>query len=35
MICGEVGEALELLIIFILMTVALALLVILGKWWES
>ena len=35
MIFGEVGEALELLIIFILMTVALAALVILGKWWEA
>ncbi len=35
MIFGEVGEAIELLIIFVLMTAALALLVILGTWWES
>ena len=35
MIFGEVGEAIELSIIFVLMTAALALLVILGKWWES
>ncbi len=35
MIFGEVGEALELLIIFVLMTVSLAALVLLGKWWEA
>ena len=35
MIFGEVGEALELSIIFLLMTVALAAIVLLGKWWES
>jgi hypothetical protein len=35
MIFGEVGEALELTIIFLLMTAALATLVVLGKWWEA
>ncbi len=35
MIFGEVGEALELTIIFILMMGAFAALVLLGKWWEA
>ena len=35
MIFGEVGEAIELSIIFVLMTVALAAIVLLGKWWEA
>ena len=35
MIFGEVGEAMELTIIFVLMTAALAAIVLLGKWWES
>ena len=35
MIFGEVGEALELTFIFVLMTAALAAMVLLGKWWEA
>ena len=35
MIFGEVGEALELTIIFVLMAAALAVIVLLGKWWEA
>ena len=35
MIFGEVGEAIELSIICVLMTVALAAIVLLGKWWEA
>lgn len=35
MILGEVGEAMELTIIFVLMTAALAAIVVLGKWWEA
>ena len=35
MIFGEVGEAMELTIIFVLMTAALAAIVLFGKWWES
>jgi len=35
MIFGEVGEALELSIIFVLMLAAFAALVLLGKWWEA
>ena len=35
MIFGEVGEAMELTVIFVLMAVGLATLVLLGKWWEA
>ncbi len=35
MIFGEVGEALELTIIFFMMIGAFATLVLLGKWWEA
>ena len=35
MILGEVGEALELSIIFVLMMAAFAVIVLLGKWWEA
>ena len=35
MIFGEVGEAMELTIIFFLVAAALAAIVVLGKWWEA
>lgn len=35
MIFGEVGEALELSIIFVMMMASFALIVLLGKWWEA
>ena len=35
MVFGEVGEALELVGVFITMMTALAVMVALGKWWEA
>ena len=35
MIFGEVGEALELLGVFITMIGSLAIMVMLGRWWET
>ncbi len=35
MIFGEVGEALELLGVFVTLLGSLAIMVALGKWWET
>lgn len=35
MIFGEVGEALELVAVFITLIGSLAVMVALGKWWET
>ncbi len=35
MIFGEVGEALELLAVFVTLLGSLAIMVVLGKWWET
>ena len=35
MIFGEVGETLELIGVLVTMFVSLAIMVLLGKWWES
>jgi len=35
LIFGEVGEALELLGVFVTLVASLAIMVVLGKWWEA
>ena len=35
MVFGEVGEALELLGVFVTLMGSVAIMVVLGKWWET